>query len=355
MQGRRLQSKVEGAKQRDSSPGRSKRDGKPATERPSLRDTSGVPDVTVPDQKRRRRLQDPLPLEVSLQETVPKPEYEIGQKGSDPKFREPTVGVERSSNPTHVPHAGSYFQHDERSAVPGGRNIRRRSYDRANWNDRTKGQPGDRYRDRADLADERGKEDRGQVLAKEDGPDKVWRHDRFFELESNELQERRKPPFREKKVFSQVGNSSSKTIVTGGDKHDGFNKVSDSVKREGRVDANESQHEVERWSERDPGVGRRGRERDRGHVVRNEDIERGRWLEKDPQIEWSQYRGRFGSASRGRERLGRRFDASERNQFHSRTFGGEKWKHDLFDQANRSPTPKNEEDQIARIESLLAG
>lgn len=32
----------------------------------------------------------------------------------------------------------------------------------------------------------------------------------------------------------------------------------------------------------------------------------------------------------------------------------EKWKHDLFDEANRSPSPKNEEDKIAKIEALLA-
>lgn len=34
--------------------------------------------------------------------------------------------------------------------------------------------------------------------------------------------------------------------------------------------------------------------------------------------------------------------------------GGDKWKHDLFQDANRSPTPKDEEDQIAKVEALLA-
>ncbi|CAN1156200.1 hypothetical protein LINPERPRIM_LOCUS20058, partial [Linum perenne] len=32
----------------------------------------------------------------------------------------------------------------------------------------------------------------------------------------------------------------------------------------------------------------------------------------------------------------------------------EKWKHDLFDEDTKSPTAKNEDDQIARIEALLA-
>ena len=31
----------------------------------------------------------------------------------------------------------------------------------------------------------------------------------------------------------------------------------------------------------------------------------------------------------------------------------EKWKHDLFEEANKSPPRKNEEDQIAKVESLL--
>lgn len=32
----------------------------------------------------------------------------------------------------------------------------------------------------------------------------------------------------------------------------------------------------------------------------------------------------------------------------------EKWKHDLYDEANKSPTSRNEEDQIAKVEALLA-
>ncbi|XP_078442281.1 cyclin-like protein isoform X2 [Wolffia australiana] len=32
----------------------------------------------------------------------------------------------------------------------------------------------------------------------------------------------------------------------------------------------------------------------------------------------------------------------------------EKWKHDLFDESNRSPTPKNEEDELAKLEALLS-
>lgn len=343
MQGKRLQSKVESAKERDSSPGRSKRYGKPATERASHGNTSAIPDVTVQDQKRRRRLQDPLPLEVPLHETVSNSEHEALRKGSDPKSY-------NSSKPTNVPNAGSYFQHDERNAVSSSRNVRRRPHpDHGGWSDSSKGRITDRYGDKAEYPDVRGRENRAQVLAKEEGSDKVWRHDGFFELEANEPHERRRPAFRETKVVSQDIDSGSKTAVAN-DKRDGYNKVGDSIKREGRGDVIERQHEIEMRSERGSGGGWRGRD----NMQRNEDVERGRWLERDPHNDRFQYKGRFNSSLRGRDRPGRQFDGTERNQLRPRTFSAEKWKHDLYDQANRSPTPKTEEDQIAKIEALLA-
>ncbi|KAK9085783.1 hypothetical protein Sjap_026194 [Stephania japonica] len=56
--------------------------------------------------------------------------------------------------------------------------------------------------------------------------------------------------------------------------------------------------------------------------------------------------------SRGRDRFNGR--NGELNQYRPPTVRAEKWKHDMFDEANRSPTPKNEDDQIAKIEALLA-
>ncbi|MCL7040714.1 hypothetical protein MKW94_028783, partial [Papaver nudicaule] len=46
----------------------------------------------------------------------------------------------------------------------------------------------------------------------------------------------------------------------------------------------------------------------------------------------------------------------ERNGHHSQTnsFKAEKWKHDLYDEANKSPTAKNEEEQIAKVQALLS-
>ncbi|XP_076914827.1 uncharacterized protein LOC143573956 [Bidens hawaiensis] len=55
--------------------------------------------------------------------------------------------------------------------------------------------------------------------------------------------------------------------------------------------------------------------------------------------------GGFGGSFRGRDGF------NERRQGGGRV---EKWKHDLYDEANKSPTSKNEEDQIAKVEALLA-
>ena len=59
----------------------------------------------------------------------------------------------------------------------------------------------------------------------------------------------------------------------------------------------------------------------------------------------------YGRDARGRERFTGRY--GERNMYRRSGFQAEKWNHDLFDEANRSPTPKNEE-QIAKVVVLLS-
>ncbi|KAI3789176.1 hypothetical protein L2E82_01965 [Cichorium intybus] len=76
--------------------------------------------------------------------------------------------------------------------------------------------------------------------------------------------------------------------------------------------------------------------------------------ERDPQRLKFQPRDRYGGGGgggggwyRGR---GERFNGRQ-----GQGGGGvEKWKHDLYDEANKSPNSKNEEDQIAKVEALLA-
>lgn len=85
-----------------SSPKRSRRDGKPATERPSSNLNSDVGDPLDRDQKHRQRLQDALPLEAP-----PPPDSKVetgtGRKAYDKRANEPRERSKHSSNPTEAP------------------------------------------------------------------------------------------------------------------------------------------------------------------------------------------------------------------------------------------------------------
>lgn len=76
----------------------------------------------------------------------------------------------------------------------------------------------------------------------------------------------------------------------------------------------------------------------------------------EPQRIKFQSRARYGgSGSNGGGGFGGSFRG--RDGFNEQRQGGgraDKWKHDLYDEANKSPTSKNEEDQIAKVEALLA-
>lgn len=63
-----------------------------------------------------------------------------------------------------------------------------------------------------------------------------------------------------------------------------------------------------------------------------------------------------GGGSRQSYRADRdRFSSNGRSGFHgSWTRDEKKWGHDLFEEANKSPARANEEEQIAKVEALLA-
>lgn len=151
----------------------------------------------------------------------------------------------------------------------------------------------------------------------------VWRHDGYFEMEGNpKPAARRRPSFREQKIPADQEKTSKAT--------------------DDPVMPNPQDHSLN-------GGGRN----DRGHNSRYSDrpIAGGRELNKA-----QSWRGNFSSGDRfnanSRQRGRDRFTA--RQGYHPTGGRVEKWKHDLYDEANRSPPPKNEEDQISKIESLLA-
>lgn len=309
------------------SPKKTRRDGKPATERTysSNRDLD-MDGTTGQDQKQRRRLQDALPLEAPPAIGT-KLQPDTVKKGSDIKIDEISDGAKHSSDPAEVPRSLSYFQHDERgNAGQGGR-----SYRKANdhgWSD-PKEQSGDRVKDKAEAYDLQKKDERTRARFDDNN---VWKHDGFFELEAEKPPARKRPAFREHKVPAESESAAGATALESRlPRHD--QPVSGSSRRE------------ERGSYHSRGLDKPERQFNRGDERndRRGDVHRAGYQSRD----------RFGGRGmRGRERFGGRY--GERNTYRQGGFQVEKWKHDLFEEANRSPTPKNEEEQIAKVEALLA-
>lgn len=140
---------------------------------------------------------------------------------------------------------------------------------------------------------------------KEDGNGN-WRHDRYFDMEADPHAQppstRKRPAFSEKKITTATQNTDN----TANDLH------------------------LER------------RDRNPRHLDRQDRLTAG------DQVPIRREAPRGGGDFRGRDRF------SGRQGYRSGGTRVEKWKHDLFDEASKSPPRQNEEDQIAKVESLLA-
>lgn len=147
-----------------------------------------------------------------------------------------------------------------------------------------------------------------------------WRHDRFLELEAETLPSRKRPAFREKKVLPEEGDDGD--VKNGGGNHN----IQEGEKSERRE--------------------RRDDRKDRAESRFSHQAE-------PPRRTFSS-RDRFGNRNRFQRRDSFSSRNYERNQIQKTNVHVEKWKHDLYDETNRSPPPKNEEDHIAKVEALLA-
>ncbi|KAJ4963041.1 hypothetical protein NE237_022980 [Protea cynaroides] len=281
-EGKRLPSKHE----RELSPKRTRKDGKPVPERTPNNHNLDLVDHASWDQKHRRRLQDALPLEAPPS------------------------------------------KHDERGSAgqSGRRFVRRAAADRGWWSD-----PKDRSEGRMnDKIEPYGTHQRDERTQAPVDKNSVWRHDGFFELEAEPpASSKKRPAFREKKMAPDSDTVGS-TKAMESDQNLLDHMVSGGEKKEERGGL--SRCDLDRTERSHPG--------DREPIHRGERVVPPR----------ERFRG--SGSFRGREKFSGR--QVEKNQYHSSSFRAEKWKHDLFDEANRSPTPKNEEDQIAKVEALLA-
>lgn len=143
---------------------------------------------------------------------------------------------------------------------------------------------------------------------------------------------RKRPAFREKKIAVDSENVDKAAVASE------TKKSSDPHHPEDGRERREERGRDTRYSEKlnKHVTGDMGAKRD--------EIKRGGYPVRE------RYGNGGGGNYRGRDRFGGR-------QGYRAGAGGtrvEKWKHDLFHEANRSPTPKNEEDQIAKVEALLA-
>lgn len=347
MRDARVHSKVipsAGPADSDESPRNAKRDGKPATERPAAQNVEAPLHRSNSDSGRKRRLQDPLPLEET-------PHGSDGRAISQRPFKVPeqepvdTGASVVALNPTHVPRSGYYFQHDDRGAPFAGRNRKRRAFDGSGWNEHNvKDRPGDRYRETSPLDQARRRDDRRQASLQvvQSKAEDAWGHDKFLEAQAEELEERKKLSTNEKLAPWGAGKHADKTVAG--------TELSHEMKA---GDAEQQRTGPDKRSERrypDMNLARRERERYR---ERGEEL-RGRWMDTDQRSTRVQSRGGgYGRFVGGREWFGGRSDRSQRSSGNNQE-AADRWTHDRFEEINHSPTSKQEEDHIAQIEALLS-
>ncbi|ESQ47928.1 hypothetical protein EUTSA_v10021227mg [Eutrema salsugineum] len=280
---------------RESSPKRSRRDGKPEAERVlSKKDL----DVTETDKKPRQSLRDATPLE---------PDVHNLRKDSDKKHSGDHETTKPAPHVSQGPRSRPYHQHDDRRSA--GKDDRRGTSERGSW------------RSSRDQSYRRaGDDDKSQYRKDEDKSTR--RHDRLHESEDTQgALSRKRPAFREKKIPENTGNDT------------------DRKRAEEAKDTNlNSRRENERnWRS-------------------NMDSERHERPAAGRDRVWNRDDDQRGAGSRQSYRLDRdRFSRNGQSGFHgSGTRYEKRWDHDLFEEANKSPAKANEEEQIAKVEALLA-
>ncbi|XP_059313910.1 uncharacterized protein LOC132064807 [Lycium ferocissimum] len=315
----------------EPSPKRSRKHSRQETERPPTTHNLDGGNNSERDLKYHRRVQDVVPLDApSAQDSksernARKPADNItvkddGIKGSSgPNEGSRHRSSKHSSNPSEVPRSTSFFQHDERgSAGQVDRSSRHKAAtERGWWKDAR--EPSNR----ATTNDKQMNDEKSKVSGKQnDG----WRHDRYFEVKEDPKPPVKKRSFREEKI--PVDTEKVDKAATEPVKPNPSHPEVDDGRKNGRAD----------HMPRHPGRYERP-------FTGERDANRGEtWRGKFPSRD--RYHGNGGDY-RGRDRFN-----SRQGQNPSKVV--EKWKHDLYDEANKSPTPKNEEDRIAKIEALLA-
>ncbi|XP_050366882.1 uncharacterized protein LOC126785289 [Argentina anserina] len=312
---------------REPSPKRSRRDERGerdrVVEKSKLEEAKKI-DQEVRDQKQRPRLQDALPPEPPLGSDA-KVESGAPRKDIDTKPSGHQELKKNSTDATEVTRSRSYLQqHDEHvGAGQAARSSGRNSTSEHGRQKDSKDQHDDKTVSKTTTNNSRLRNEKPNG----DG-NRTWRHDRYAEREADPLAARKRPAFRENKTPLESENTEKSAAETTKASH--LDRLTEGSRKEERGD-------------------------NRRHMDRSEKQFRGDGVRYKGEAQSGVFPSRerytngvAGRNYRGRERFG------ERQGSHSSGGRGEKWKHDLYHEANRSPTPKNEEDQIAKVETLLA-
>jgi hypothetical protein len=174
---------------------------------------------------------------------------------------------------------------------------------------------------------------------KQKNSDSTWKHDGFFQMEEEEPLAKKRPPFQEMKMTLEQESTPSVTEL------DSRSRMLDQPGTAAAMMREERAHYHSRgFGNHRPFVRSDDRSLRRGFPEHRSDDHRHGY----------DSRGRF--PSRGIMDRGRFQNPNgwRSNEYQATSDQGEKWKHDLYDQTNRSPTPKTEEEQIAKVEALLA-
>ncbi|KAI6678179.1 hypothetical protein NL676_038975 [Syzygium grande] len=307
---------------REPSPKRSRMDGKPEAER--------VPGNTDPgerDGKHGRQLLGTSSLEALSRFDSKAGTLAEGKDSEKKAFGTNSDGRKHSSDLTEVPRSRSYFQHDERgSARQGGRSSGHRAPTERGWWKDSKDQGTGRATNKTATMDVKQREENPRK-----GDDRsTWRHDGYFEMEANQAPPaaRKRPAFREQKIPADIN----------------ADKVTDeAVKPSHTASDGERNEERRRYLHNSERSGKTDF-RDRARPYRREDQRGGGFISREG------YGGGGGGNryNRGRESF------TGRQTYRPGGARIEKWTHDLYDETNKSPSPKNEDDRLAKIEALLA-
>ncbi|KAL8116318.1 uncharacterized protein LOC141667615 [Apium graveolens] len=330
---------------REPSPKRTRRDDESVTEKSSSKLNVEAEELQDHDRKHSRRLQDAVPLDAPL---APDGKEEAGvvKKDAEKKTDSNRDGKRHLNNRDEPQQSKSYFQHDERgSARHVGRSHSRKDDSERGWVRDSKDQRSERTTDRTavhsnlekvDKSHARGDDHRarGDDNRARAGDNRAWRHDRFYERESEG-----KPPVKKRPAFTEQklpleSKSAEKTVseTLKQTQTDYPNPGSD--RKEDRGQDSRRMNRPEK-----PPVWNGNSNRSSGDAYRS-NPQRGHFLPRE------RYAG--GDTYRGRENFNRRTGN------HPSGARVEKWKHDLYDETNKSPTSKKEEEQIAKVEALLS-